>query len=244
VDLRESHFIPAGVYKILRDDVEKNPHPWVLTDRSAVQTSRQMTASLLCGDCEQLFSRNGERWVLGNCLKRNGTFPLRTLVASQTPVASSPETQVYYAAAIPDVNIPALSYFALSIFWRGSVHAWRQRTVHYDLGPFQEKFRQYLVGATSFPTDCALLVALRSGKDIDRLTYPPIGSRRDGHHVYKFPMPGLGFSIAVGRNIPQNIRDYCLVNGPGNPIIVTNMIEDSLKQDAAKLFAQRAANRA
>lgn len=244
MNLRESHFIPAGIYRILRGDVEKNPNPWLLTDRSAVQTSRQMTAYLLCGDCEQLFSTNGERWVLANCLKRDGTFPLRTLLASKTPAASSPETQVYYAAAIPEVNVSALGYFALSIFWRGSVHAWRGRTVHYDLGPFQEKFRQYLVGVTSFPSDCALLVALRTDKDIDCFTYPPIGSRRDGHHVYKFPMPGLGFSIAVGRNIPANIRSCCLVNGPGNPIVVTSMIDDSLKQDAAKVLAKRAANRA
>ena len=55
--LEDSHFLSAGIYRILRDDNEKNPNPWLLTKETAVQTSRQMTARLLCRDCEQRFSK-------------------------------------------------------------------------------------------------------------------------------------------------------------------------------------------
>jgi hypothetical protein len=38
-------------------------------------------------------------------------------------------------------------------------------------------------------------------------------------------MPGLYFILAVGMHIPTDFRDYCFVNGNGNPIIVTNVAE-------------------
>ena len=44
-----------------------------------------MTAPLLCQDCEQRLSKNGERWVLSHCLKRNGSFPLAEMLAARKP---------------------------------------------------------------------------------------------------------------------------------------------------------------
>ncbi len=74
------------------------------------------------------------------------------------------------------------------------------------LGPFQEQFRQYLLGLLAFPQDCSLSVVVREGKEIDRLTYAPIGKREGNFHVYKFPMPGLGFSMVVSKNITVPLR--------------------------------------
>src|SRR6185312_3596605 len=234
VRLQDSHFIPAGLYRVLRDDKAKNPHPWLLTPNYAVQSSRQIKAHLLCEGCEQKFS--GERWVLANCIRRDGSFPLESLLRSKTPVASSPRTRVYYAAQVPEINTRAIAYFAVSMFWRGSIHHWKDDgSVPYDLGPFQEQFRAYLDNSAGFPRDCALLVAIRTGKEVNRVTFAPIGERKDSCHAYKFPMPGLGLSVAVGRNIPRNVRNLCLVNGPGNPIVATSIIDDAIMQDAFRL---------
>jgi hypothetical protein len=74
--LEDNHFLSAGIYRILRDDNEKNPNPWLLTKKTAVQTSRQMTAPLLCGDCEQCFSKFCENWVLAHCLHKDRSLPL------------------------------------------------------------------------------------------------------------------------------------------------------------------------
>ena len=73
------------------------------------------------------------------------------------------------------------------------------------------------MGLEPFPKDCSLSVVVREGKEIDRLTYAPIGKREDNVHVYKFPMPGLGFTLVVSKNIPQNYREKCFVHGPGKP---------------------------
>jgi hypothetical protein len=240
--LEESHFLSAGIYRILRDDKEKNPNPWLLTRTTAVQTSRQMTARLLCRACEQRFSKYGETWVLGHCLRKDGSFPLASILAPIVPDvwSDTTATRLYYASKIPEINISALTYFAASIFWRGSIHPWNDdASIPVRLGPFQEQFRQYLMGLQAFPKDCSLWVVVREGKEINRLTYAPIGKREGNFHVYKFPMPGLGFSLVVSKNIPQNYREKCFVHGPGNPIVVTTLIEQFLMDDAVKMGQER-----
>jgi hypothetical protein len=234
--LKNSHFLSAGIYKRLRDENEKNPNPWMISGKTAVQTSRQKTAHLLCSDCEQLFSKYGEHWVLGHCLQENGSFPLASVLASRTPDVSSNHTttRLYYASKVPEINIPALAYFAASIFWRGSIYAWNDDgSFPVRLGPFQEQLRQYLMGLEAFPKNCSLWVVVRKGK-IDRLTFAPVGERKGNFHVYRFPMPGLAFTLLVGKNIPANYREKCLVHGSGNPVIVTTIIDELLEDFAVK----------
>lgn len=239
--LKDSHFISAGIYRALRDDNGKNPNPWMLTNRTSVQTSRQMTAHLLCLDCEQRFSKQGEDWVLRQCLKNDGTFPLSEILASKTPDMSSATTttRVYYAAQIPEVDIFALVYFAASIFWRGSIHPWNDDgSIPVELGPFREQFRQYLMGGAPFPKDSVLWVAVREGGEVSRLTYTPFGRRQGNFRAYTFPMPGFAFTLLVGKNIPANHREKCFFRGTGNPLIVTSIIEKDLEDDAVKLLAR------
>jgi hypothetical protein len=106
------------------------------------------------------------------------------------------------------------------------------------LDPFQEQFRQYLLGLLPFPKDFSLSVVVREGKEIDRLTYAPIGKREENFHVYKFPMPSIGFSIVVSKNIPRNYREKCFVHG-----LVTTLIEEFLMADAIKMGQERLAAR-
>lgn len=246
LELQDSHFLPKGVYRILRDDGAPNPNPWLISERKSVQISLQLKAPLLCRDCEQRFSKHGEAWVLANCLKKDRSFPLASILASREPdvVSDRDLTRVYWAANIPEINCSALSYFAASMFWRGSIHTWNQDgSIPVELGPFQESFREYLLGQADYPDECALLVSVREGEEIDRLTHAPIGERRDLFHVYRFPMPGLVFSLAVGRNIPTNFRQGCFAHMPNKPIIVTPIIEKWLKRDADKVLQKNLDNR-
>jgi hypothetical protein len=185
----------------------------------AVQTSRQMTARLLCCKCEQRLSKYGENWVLRHCLRNDGSFSLASNLASRAPDVASETTttRVYCPSKIPKIDISALAYFAASIFWRGSIHPWNDDdSIPGNLGPFREQFRQYLMGEKAFPKDCALWVVVREGKEISRLTYVPVGERKGKFHLYNFPMPGLAFSIMVSKNIPANYRQRCFVRGLGS----------------------------
>lgn len=239
MDLQQSHFVPAAIYRILRSENAKNPNPLLLTKTAVYQTSRQMKAWLLCRDCEQLFSRKGENWVLRRCLQADRSFPLASILAARQPDISSPgnPTKVYYASQIAEIDITALSYFAASMFWRGSIHPWNSDgSFPVKLGPFQESFRRYLIGLEEFPQPCALWIMVREGNRIDRLTYAPFGQRKGSFHVYKFPIPGLGFSLTVSKKLPALYREMCFVHGNNNPILVTRILEEMLEADAAKLY--------
>jgi hypothetical protein len=54
-ELRESHYLPAVVFAQLRTEGEQNPNPVLISRRSSVTTSKQITDKVLCGDCEELF---------------------------------------------------------------------------------------------------------------------------------------------------------------------------------------------
>jgi hypothetical protein len=241
VELKNSHFMPAGVYRLLRDESStKNPNPVAISRKAAVQTSRQITASLLCGNCEGRLSKNGENWVLRHCLRKDDSFPLSAILRSTTPDFFGPRTttKIYRTARVAEINVDALAYFAASIFWRGSIHTWNDDgSVPIRLGPYQERFRRYLLSEGSFPEDCFLWVVVREPEgSISRLTYFPIGKRAGGFHVYKFPMPGLAFTLLVGKSIPTKYREICLVQGKGNPIVVSDVLEGSLMEEALRMI--------
>ena len=124
------------------------------------------------------------------------------------------------------------------MFWRGAVYAWNDDgSIPVRLGPFQEQFRQYLLGLKAFPQDCSLLVMVREEKDINRLTYEPIGNRKGKFHAYRFPMPGLAFILFVSKNIPADYRKACFVYGSGHPVFVTTLIDQTLGDDVVKMFS-------
>jgi hypothetical protein len=138
---------------------------------------------------------------------------------------------------IPEIDVSALAYFAASIFWRGSIHPWNDDgTVPVSLGPYQEQFRRYLMGLDAFPKDCALWVSVREAKEIDRLTYTPVGKKDGKCHVFKFPMPGLAFLLAVSKNVPSKYRENCFVYAHGNPLVVTSIVEPLLLEEATRLL--------
>ena len=83
-NLRQSHYLPKGLYRLLRDEKSPNPNPVLLTERLAVSTSKQLTPYLLCGLCEKRLSHNGENWVLQHCPRR-GSFTLATILDAVSP---------------------------------------------------------------------------------------------------------------------------------------------------------------
>jgi len=238
--LDDSHFLPAGIYRRLRDDHSVNPNPVLVTPRGAVPTSKQAKAHLLCRKCEQLLCKQGESWVLAHCLQADGSFPLASALAARTPDVSSSETptKLYYASGIPEISISALTYFAASIFWRGAIYPWcSDGRVPVPLGSFfQEELRKYLTGQQSFPHDCfSLFVIVREGKAIDRLTYFPAGNRIGMCHSYRFPMPGFCFMLFVGKHITTQISEKCFAAGNGNPLVVTSVLEPRLFNEGVML---------
>src|SRR5689334_20945536 len=88
-ELEESHLIPAGMYRISRGDPHGNPNPLLLSPDMFLQTSDQVKDYLLCHDCEELFNKNGERWVIAHCYReKDGAFKFREYLRNEVPFIS------------------------------------------------------------------------------------------------------------------------------------------------------------
>jgi len=208
--LRESHFLPAAVYAQLRSDTEQNPNPVLVSSRNSVATSEQITDRVLCGECEQRFSNEGEAWVLGNMARHEG-FKLQELISATNPIQANDTSAVYSSAAVPAINMDALVYFALSIFWRGSAHTWRGTSgpmQGIELGPFEEPIRCFLLGG-KFPENVVVLVSFWPTKNVLPAAYTPRRGRAPGCHCFNFVVPGLEFKLLTGKLIPDELRFMC-----------------------------------
>jgi hypothetical protein len=169
-------------------------------------------------------------------MKRDGSFPLARILEATIPAAKSPTSRLYFASKISEIDRDALIYFGASVFWRGSIHPWNDDgTIPVKLGQIQETFRRFLNNDGAFPINCVLIIMVRDGTEMDKATFPPYGGRTSTFQTFKFIMPGLAFWLVFGDAFPAQFLSCCFVNHPGNPIIVTSIIEDFIRQDATRM---------
>jgi len=84
-ELRESHLLPAALYRLARDPSRTNPNPVTVAGKRTSTTSRQIADHFLCIECEGRFSNGGERYVLAQCARPSGDFKVRELLEKATP---------------------------------------------------------------------------------------------------------------------------------------------------------------
>lgn len=152
-DLRDSHYIPRAMYKGTAAPGMRNPNPVVITRKQTGRTSRQIRDYVLCGDCERRFNKNGEDWML-KALGAGKRFPLRDRLDVAVPESATAELR-RYSCSTTGINAEKLGYFALSVFWRGGIHDWRDPfgspAPKLDLAEMEEPIRKYLYGEEQIP---------------------------------------------------------------------------------------------
>jgi len=109
-------------------------------------TDRQTEDYLLCDDCENILSRDGDTWVVGKPVTLEKKFLLYDLLTQQKPNFDVDGTLIYYAAQNPQIEVAKLTHFALGIFWKAAVHSWglTDNDSIIELGPYSEKIRLWL----------------------------------------------------------------------------------------------------
>ena len=238
VELKLSHYISAAVYRTLRGAAAPgmNPDPFHVTQGKSFQTSKQDRAHLLCSECELRFSKNGEDWFFKNTLQKSGKFRLlETLSAGPASVyQQGVPTILYEADLFPSVNADAITYFAASVFWRGSIYGWNHDgSVPVNLHGYADQFRRYLLGERGFPERASLMAVVRPpGSPVDKVTYGPVGSSRGGNSYYRFPVPGFSFMLLIGPKLSEREKRYCLVRGVGRPLVVTTIPDEHIFREA------------
>jgi hypothetical protein len=222
-DLQKSHLLPASLFKKSRTSGASNPNPMFVTEKRGVQTSHQLRDFVLCRDCEQLLSRKGEAYTMTQVFD-GSKFPLLDTLHTSTPTWGGPEFVGYDLLATPSIDRDQLGYFALSVFWRASVHIWRERgekPLMIDLGEhYNEALRQYLLGQAGFPPNVVLLVIACTDALSRDSFYTPSMGRKGTDRTYSFMAKGINFLMIVGKQMQApEIKGLCAVTGQRRMIL-------------------------
>lgn len=241
-ELQDSHLIPKGVYKALREPDHVIRHPVLVTSSATVQTSEQVSDYLLCRACELVFEQGGEDWVLRNSPKRGGRFPLRDALLRSSVKSEIPSAIICKAPHDPAFDVERLIYFAASVFWRASVHHWsgsKHLMTPAQLSPFvEEQLRRFLLGVGPFPPGTALLISVSAGPHPRPHCVFPTPMQRANPNVpdisaVAFCIPGLQFRFMWDK-VPEKSQSVS-VTRPPHAVLLTDRLEDEIFDDASRL---------
>jgi hypothetical protein len=240
VALRDSHLMPAAVYRVLRNAHFRKPDPFLLTTQSGHRTSTQIKQLLLCADCEKDLDQGGENWVMARCWRGEGKFVIQEVLAHCEPLHDSDGIKIYAGANIPELNMDRLVYFGASVFWRAAAAHWRlpRETLHIELGPYLEPLRRYLRRELPFPDDMVLHIGVAARKTMLDVTLLPKSSRtKSGVHRHRFIIPGLTFTLLVGAGIDDGMRQLCAAQSANRHISIwLQSDEEVLRGSAEKML--------
>jgi len=214
LELQESHYMPAALYP-------KNIKLEYLS-RGGVRNlvaDNEIKAPLLCFECEQRFSRNGESEVLRHIAGKIAKRPV-PLLEKLAPLAvkEEDETLKSYCGAEAGLDMDMFAYFALSIAWR-STHSWpvsgEADTKPLTLGLYKELVRKFLAKETEeFPGDTAVTVVVCSDRVSREAWFLPVQSDDIWYHDLRFLAFGVMFRVTLGKDMPPVLRrDSCHANG-------------------------------
>lgn len=225
-DLRRSHLMPAGVYR--RD----SPDSITVTAKKSYKSSEQITAHVFCDECEDRFDKNGENYVV-RLISSKTAFPLLESLKTRPYLKLGNDFRGYADTDSREINRDAIAYFALSIFWRASVHRWKWRdgkTTGINLGPkYNADARLYLLGQAAFPKYMTLFVVLCSDQVSQQCSFMPnCTGRHDGCWTYSFGARGLVTIMTVGKAMPLYAQKACCVSSPEKWIWSRDAQQDTL----------------
>lgn len=233
--LQSSHFLPRGLYKLLRDPTD--PKHVVLGRTRTERTTKQVKAFLLCRACEDRFDKFGEGWVLSHGVRPNGEFRLQTLLKDSCAGTRLVDDSVMFrASSVPGLRIDRLVYFAASIYWRAAVFDWSDQfdgCTPLDYGPYTEAMRLFLLERAAFPYNGVLYIAVSTqDRPLTAMSTPFGGRSTDGSFfAYHLHIPGIRFILLLGQRIPHGLRNLCSVNSPDRPIFLSPLIDEKVQDD-------------
>ncbi|MDF3239912.1 hypothetical protein [Pseudomonas veronii] len=229
-ELIDSHLIPKSAYKKSRSFIDgKNVGlvKIVTGEGSAFYSDEQVTKKLLCSECEDRFSKKGERPVSMQWATPAG-FPMREYLQSLGALAVGPKFSVFNPASIDPEVLKSLFYFAISVFWRANVWDWGRSSAQYpgSLGQkYEASFRNFLLGE-SVLKNVYLLITVNSTDFLSGLIAFPVSNKIPRATVHIFDVLGLKFTAVVGGHIPDDITMPFVAAG-SNVLVLTAPLEES-----------------
>jgi hypothetical protein len=201
------------MYRYIRQMNKKNPNPMVVGRNASGTTSKQVTDYVLCAECEDLFNKNGEKWMLSQ-IWNGKRFPLRERLNVAMPAYYLTGAVAFSGTAV-GIDVGKLGYFALSVLWRGAVHIWNtpfgSKTNIINLGSEEEPIRKFLLGDEPFPQNVVVMAHVCTDIYSTQSFFVPSPVSGTPFTSFSFLTLGILFRIFVGSNIPVAFRDFCCV---------------------------------
>lgn len=227
--LQRSHYIPKAFYNLCRSP---GRNPIVATPLVIDETPKQMWKRLLCRDCEDLFCRHGESYVL-DMIYRGTRFSLLERIRLAMPIGRSGTVPMFSGLQI-GIKTQKLGYFALSMLWRGAQGPWQTiegQTTGMSLGQFEEPIRRYLHEDTGWPRDIVVVATActdMASQEFINLPWliPPEVSGGNFTRI-ELLVRGLWFWVMMGE-IPKQVAAWCCVNSPQKIIFMRNYEDEML----------------
>jgi hypothetical protein len=224
--LCRSHYLGKALFKLTR---ENGKHPIILTPKIIAPSPRQMSAHLLCEECEHRFKMRED--VALALMNGNNGFPLLERMKLALTVEQGDKVVTFSGAAM-GINTDALAYFALSLLWRGSVHVWKTlkgQTTSVRLGKYEERIRRYLLGETALPDGVYVMVAVCIDVGAQGTTFPPHLLEGSKYQTYSILVRGLWFHVVADDEAPSaGTSRLCCVKSPKKLIFLKNCSEEFL----------------
>jgi hypothetical protein len=196
----------------------KNPNPVTIIPGAAVASSREVRQYFLCAECEDRFNKTGEKWMVRNCAQPDGPFPLYDNLTTVPAMGTLGHVTLYRGNGVPGIEPEQIVYFASSVFWRAAATDWRNHNVRIDMGPYEERFRRYLLNQDQFPENAALRVIVCTPTAAKLLAMLPMADRINGMRCYTFLIPGMMLTLILAQHIPAELKRVTLSPSPDNVI--------------------------
>jgi hypothetical protein len=228
-ELQRSHLIGRALYRLCRGEGTGNQDPLTFTATEHKKSSYQVKDYLLCRPCEQRLSREGENYVMRLVTKRDNTFPLLNLLNSNPPTTKASASALYSVKDTASIDRTKIAYFALSVFWRASVHQWRDEggePIFINLGRrYNEEIRQYLLGNQGIPRSAYLSVIACKDPVSHHVFYFPTKHASTNQSSAGFLIRGLLFSFRITKTPNRLQVRFSMTNNPNEWILVEDRCE-------------------
>jgi hypothetical protein len=201
-------------------------------------TSFQAQEMLLCSSCEKKLNKDGEKYFFTLYDELNRADKVKSIFKDIAPIMGNLDSQCYNAQNL-NINFTTLTYFALSIFWRGAVCNWkllRQSTKGIQLGPYQEPIREFLMDQKHYPKNVFLTMWISDSPPKGNYFTFPYSTKEDGYHLHKFIVSNIYFVMAVGNKVPNYFQHLCLYSSPLHPILVSNVVYKVMTNNIKTLY--------
>jgi hypothetical protein len=235
-DLCDSHYMPKGTYKRNRASGLKSQHPVILGKGKARQSSVQIRDYQFCLDCEDRLNKGGERWVLKHLPETDkAPFPIHTILEKVTPSCSEPGLAAFRKADVPDIDFEKLTYFGMSIFWRGTLR-WKDtpdglpHRLH--LGKHAESIRKFLLGRGKLPSEIHLVVSISPHKEVRAMALSPRPGEKS--KTFWFHVNGITFMLCIGKDVPIGFRKTSI--NQAEVVVVSVPIQEKILNNVKKTF--------